>query len=130
MPVNLRTLVWLVLGKNLEQKPRRVERRGPPRDLRYRAWIRTLPCVACGSRWEIEAAHTGSDGGMAQKASDYSCVPLCRICHTSGRNAYHRVGKEEFERRSGIDFARLVRALNIAHQAECETSAGGDLWQL
>ena len=130
MPVNLRKLVWLVLGKNLEQKPRRVERRGPPRDSSYRAWIRSLHCVACGSRWEIEAAHTGSDGGMSQKASDFSCVPLCRICHTSGRNAYHRVGKEAFERTSGIDLARLVRALNIAHEAECQASAGGDLWPL
>jgi hypothetical protein len=114
MPVNLRTLVWVVLGRNLEPKPRRVERRGPPRDSRYRAWIRTLPCTACGSRWQIEAAHTGSDGGLSQKASDFSCIPLCRNCHTAGLNAYHRVGKEEFERMYRFDFVDLVRALNIA----------------
>ena len=125
MPVNLGTLVWLVLGRNSEPKPRRVERRGPPRDSCYRAWVRTLPCAACGSRWQIEAAHTGSEGGMSQKASDYSCVPLCRICHTVGRTAYHRIGKEAFERKWGIDFAEWVRALNIAYKAEREANAGG-----
>ena len=114
MELNSRTLVWLVLGRNSERKPRRKERRGPSRDSCYRAWVRTLPCVACGSRWQIEAAHTGSEGGMSQKASDYSCVPLCRSCHTAGRFAYHRVGRLEFETRYGVDFVDLVRALNIA----------------
>ena len=114
MAVSLRSLLWQVLGRNPEWKPRRVERRGPPRDSRYRAWIRTLPCATCGSAWQIEAAHTGSDGGTSQKASDYSCVPLCKDCHTAGRTAYHRIGKQEFERKYGIDFRALVRALNIA----------------
>jgi hypothetical protein len=114
MELNSRTLVWLVLGWNSERKPRRKERRGPSRDSCYRAWVRTLPCVACGSRWQIEAAHTGSEGGMSQKASDYFCVPLCRSCHTAGRTAYHRIGKLEFERKYGINFMDLVRALNIA----------------
>ena len=114
MALNLRTLVWLVLGRNLEPKPRRVPRRGPSRDSGYRTWIRTLPCAACGSRWQIEAAHTGCDGGMSQKASDYSCVPLCRSCHTAGREAYHRIGKLAFERKWGIDCFDLVRELNIA----------------
>ena len=114
MELNSRTLVWLVLGWNSERKPRRKERRGPSRDSCYRSWVRTLPCVACGSRWQIEAAHTGAEGGMSQKASDYSCVPLCRSCHTAGRTAYHRIGKLEFERKYGINFMDLVRALNIA----------------
>ena len=111
MALNLRTLVWLVLGRNMERRPRR-KRRGPARDWQYRAWIRTLPCAACGSRWCVEAAHTGSDGGMSQKASDFSCVPLCKDCHTSRPTAYHRVGKEEFQRNHGIDFIDMVRALN------------------
>jgi hypothetical protein len=51
---------------------------------------------------------------MSQKASDFSCVPLCRNYHTSGRTAYHRIGKLEFERKYGIDFFDLVRKLNIA----------------
>ena len=130
MGVNLRTLVWLVFRRKLESKPRRKERRGPARDSGYREWIRSLSCVGCGSRWQIEAAHTGPDGGMSQKASDYSCIPLCRSCHTTGRNAYHRVGKEQFERSHGFDCAEVVRALNIVHKAEREVNAGGvRIWQ-
>lgn len=123
MPLNVRTLVWLVLGRNLEWSPRR-KRRGPPRDARYGAWIRTLACVACGRRSQVEAAHTGSDRGMSQKASDYSCVPLCFNCHTGGNDAFHRLGKEAFERKHGIDCATVVRALNAAYRRQRESQEG------
>ena len=48
------------------------------------------------------------------KPSDYSCIPLCRNCHTAGSGAYHRIGKLAFERKWGIDCFDLVRELNIA----------------
>jgi hypothetical protein len=83
------------------EPPRETRREQPARDWEYRAWIRTLPCAVCGSTRYVEAAHTGSDGGMSQKSSDHSCVPLCRSCHTAGPNGYHRIGKREFERRHG-----------------------------
>jgi hypothetical protein len=126
MELDLRAVVWLLWKPYLERKPQRQNERqkeiqkqrkvrnGPPRDPAYRAWIRTLPCTICGATWRVEAAHTGFDGGMSQKASDYSCVPLCKNCHTSGTNAYHRLGKLKFERHHGIVFADLVRALNKA----------------
>jgi hypothetical protein len=113
MALNLGWLVWRVWGREPVRKMRR-PRYGPARDWKYRAWIRTLPCAACGSFRQIEAAHTGSDGGMAQKASDYSCVPLCGDCHTAGPSAYHRVGKRAFERRHGLKFKTIVRRLNHA----------------
>jgi hypothetical protein len=112
MALNLRTVIWLVWGRNPQPKPLRVERRCPPRDARYRAWIRAMPCAACGSLRQVEAAHTGSDGGMSQKAGDYSCVPLCWICHTGGRSAYHRIGRRAFERTNGIALEELVSELN------------------
>jgi hypothetical protein len=107
-----------------ERKPpvkakRATPRRGPERDKDYKAWIRTLPCCACGAEERSEAAHTGSDGGMAQKASDLSCVPLCRDCHTQAPGAHHRVGKEIFERRHGLSFAGIVARLNREWQARC-----------
>jgi hypothetical protein len=114
MGYNLGWLLWHVFGRNPQRERRGTPRRGPVRDWRYRAWIRTLPCAACGSQCQIEAAHTGTDGGMSQKASDHSCVPLCRSCHTAGPNAYHRIGKREFEQRHGLQFAVLVRQLNRA----------------
>jgi hypothetical protein len=66
-----------------------------------------------------KAAHTGTDGAMSQKASDYSCVPPCADCHTQAPGAYHRTSKGTFERRHGLCFARIVAELNHEWQARC-----------
>src|ERR1035438_9571510 len=100
-------LAHVVLGRKLPQRERIGPRSGPPRKGRdrnedYKAWVRTLPYCACGVENRSEAAHTGSDGGMSMKASDYSCVPLCADCHTRTPGAYHRVGKRAFEQRYEI----------------------------
>lgn len=94
---------WLYQQVHGRKPPRRsprraAGRRGPARDWRYRAWIRTLPCICCGSAFRVEAAHTGGDGGMQQKASDYSCIPACWECHTAAPYSHHR-DRAEFERR-------------------------------
>lgn len=83
----------------------------PARNWKYRAWIRTLPCAVCGSE-HAEAAHTGSDGGMSQKASDYTTIPLCADCHTQSPTSYHRIGRIAFEQMHDLDIAGLVRRLN------------------
>jgi hypothetical protein len=111
---------WLareVLGHDLPRKPPARERRGPARDADYRAFVRSFPCAACGSTRSVEAAHTGSDGGMSMKASDYSCIPLCPDCHRAGRFAYHRVGREAFLHHWRIDLRELVELLNAAWRA-------------
>ena len=126
MELELQALVWLLWKASAEQKAqRKMMRRGPDRDPRYRAWIRSLPCAVCGSKWRVEAAHTGTDGGMAQKASDYSCVPLCRYCHTGATGAYHRIGKREFERSYGINLVKLVEVLNLRWEDQ-EAKHGGE----
>jgi hypothetical protein len=66
-----------------------------------------------------EAAHTGTDGGMSMKASDYSCVPLCPDCHTRAPGAYHRIGKQAFEREQGLSFAALAAQLQREWQGKC-----------
>ena len=66
-------------------------RRGRERNNAYLAWIRTLPCVACKREGRSEAAHVGTDGGMSQKASDLTCIPLCSDCHTQQPDSYHRI---------------------------------------
>lgn len=105
---------WLmreIWGWDIPRKPAQRETKAggssPARDFKYRAWIRTLPCALCGSQ-PSAAAHTGTDGGMKQKASDYSCVPLCPDCH----HHYHNSGKRHLEEHGGLDFAELVRRLN------------------
>ena len=52
----------------------------PTRDTFYRLYIRTFPCCACGQSWWVEAAHTGPHA-LSRKASDATCIPLCRKCH-------------------------------------------------
>ena len=84
------------------------------------AWIRTLPCIACGVEGRSEAAHTGTDGGMSMKASDYSCVPLCSDCHTQAPGAYHRVGKRVFE--------RAARAFVRGHRGAAQSGVEGQVW--
>jgi cytochrome c553 len=82
------------------------------RDYKYLAWIRSLPCAACGMERASEAAHTGSDGGMRIKASDTSCIPLCPRCHRTGSKAYHTIGRPAFEREHGLDIDALVAQLS------------------
>lgn len=74
---------------------------GPPRDPEYRSWVASLPCVVpyCGFQ-PCHAAHTGHDGGMRQKSSDYSCVPLCPFHHLM---VFHTNGRKDFEARYGVN---------------------------
>lgn len=90
-----------------DRKPPRRRRTGSARDYKYRAWIRSLPSAVSGYRG-CEACHTGSDGGMSMKASDYSCIPLTPTEHVE----YHQIGKESFERKHGINCAQTVERLN------------------
>ena len=116
-------LAHAVLGRKLPQRerigPRSVPRKGPARDEGYKDWIRTLACCGCGVERRSEAAHTGTDGGMSMKASDYSCVPLCAECHTQAPGAYHRIGKRDFERLHGLSFAALVARLQREWRERC-----------
>lgn len=82
------------------------------RSWRYLAWIRSLPCASCGQDPAGEAAHTGSDGGMSMKASDYSAVPLCPNCHSMSSDSYHVLGRDDFERRHSLDLAAIRKRLN------------------
>jgi hypothetical protein len=91
-------------------KPLPAKRKGPARretplrDPDYKRWIRTLPSVVSGATG-CDPAHTGSDGGARQKASDDSCVPLTRAEHEE----YHALGREAFARRYGLDVPALCR---------------------
>ena len=110
-------LAWAVHSRKPQRRAPSPTRKGPPRDEAYLAWIRAMPCIACGAAGRSQAAHTGSDGGMSQKASDYSCVPLCADCHTQASGAYHRIGKRAFEQRMGLVFALIVDQLNAGWRA-------------
>lgn len=112
----LRYLRFAVLGiVNHPRQPRRYRSgKGPARNWRYREWIRSMACAACLSTYRVEAAHTGSDGGTGLKSSDYSCIPLCRDCHTMTPESYHRHtgGRDGFENCWHIKIVEIVSRLN------------------
>ena len=83
----------------------------PSRNSRYLAWIRTLPCVVCGSRKGIEAAHTGPHG-LGQKSPDSSAIPLCYKHHRTANDSYHRLGARRFAEAHNLDLPAIVRRLN------------------
>ena len=84
----------------------------PVRNPRYLAWIRTQPCLVCGSTRWIEAAHTGPHG-LGQKSPDTSAVPLCARHHRTGNDSYHRLGPRGFGEVHSLDLASIVRRLNL-----------------
>lgn len=59
-------------------KKSRGVRRGPWRSEKFRRWIASHGCCVCMR--PSQAAHTEL-GGMSQKGSDASCVPLCPRHH-------------------------------------------------
>ncbi len=107
-----RWLAYAVHEKRIRKPPERADTsRGPARDYRYRAWIRTLPCAACGKENGIEASHTGPHG-FNQKASDYTCIPLCLKHHRIGARALDRIGRRRFEYEFDLSISQLVLRLN------------------
>src|SRR5215471_16278683 len=85
--------------------PRTVANRKPKPDSHRRrqhlAFVRQLPCVACGKAAPSEAAHvrTGTDGGTGVKPGDRYAVPLCTACHAK----QHRIGELTFRSALRID---------------------------
>jgi len=73
--------------------------RGKPKPNLHRrgqhlAFLRQLPCVACGKAAPSEAAHvrTAADGGVGMKPADRYAVPLCTTCHVK----QHQMGELPF----------------------------------
>jgi len=80
----------------------------PERDKKYRAWVRTHPCLACGISGEIITDHHIESLGTGIKCSDYLTVSLCNDHHRAverSRDAFEHFYmldlKEEAERLKG-----------------------------
>ena len=95
----------------------------PARSRKYLDWIRTLPCLCCGAK--AEAAHTGSHG-MAQKASDFSAVPLCWWHHREGGCAIHK-GVRAFVAFWQLDLALVVETLNRWYESDSDRQYAAEM---
>lgn len=88
--------------------------RKPVRDSKYLAWVRSWPCIACGTvRRAREAMHIGPHG-MGQKASDLDTLPGCRVCHRE----LHKLGPMRFQVLHGLDFAEAIATLQDLYVKE------------
>ena|SRR5712664_3995470 len=94
--------------------PRTVLKGKPKANLRrqaqHLAFVRQLPCTACGCcGTPSEAAHVraGTDGGVGMKPSDRYSVSLCTTCHVR----QHRIGELSFWSGLGIDPLNLALRL-------------------
>ena len=114
------------------KRPARIERHVPlpsrkPNERerpRHRAYINTLPCIACGRAGPSECAHirAGTDGGMGYKPADRFCLPLCgpNGCHAR----QHAIGEMSFWGALGIDpldYAARLWAVTGDHDAGLRT---------
>ena len=79
----------------------------PSRSPQHLAFIRSLPCLVCGSRRNVEAAHFPGARGMGQKRSDFETGPLCRIHHAE----QHRIGWPRFVQTYDLDLAEILKEL-------------------
>lgn len=97
------------------------------RDKQFLAALHHLPCLRCGSRTGVEAAHirltskeweerTGvrTGAGGAEKPSDRWCLPLCSRCHRTGPDAEHAIGTRRFYEEWGIDPHEIANDLYAA----------------
>lgn len=97
----------------------------------YLQWLRRLPCVACGSRERVEAAHVragyASAGwrptGMMEKPDDARAVPLDALCHREGPDAQHRSSERAWWSARGIDPPDLCAALRKAYETDQDGEA-------
>lgn len=94
------------------------------RDKAYKGFIAALPCIACArdgvTRYGVEVAHVrhGFPGwrptGMAEKPSDFRCVPICAEHHRTAPDAQHQMREDRWWARLGVNPVTLCADLVLA----------------
>lgn len=83
-------------------------------DVNHLAFVRTLPCLACGGPGGTAHHLTVDRYRMGRKAGDNLVVPLTERCHNMHPNSLHVVGERAFWNRLGIDPRPAARELYAA----------------
>jgi hypothetical protein len=55
---------------------------------------------------------------MGQKADDHQAISLCAVCHRTGPNAFHRIGKRAWEALYGPQREHAERTRAILHETD------------
>ena len=99
--------------------PSRKNRGGRREERDHLSFIRKLPCVICGKRMGVEAAHLRMASpvhgkgvtGMGTKPSDCWTTPLCAEHHRTDADSQHNGSEADFWDRHGIDPFALATSL-------------------
>lgn len=96
------------------RKKQKMGLREPPqyRSASYMQYVRGFECAILGKHdclGRIESHHVrqGTDGGAAQKPSDWWCVPLCSGAHEE----LHRIGQAAFDAKYKIKCKEVAQAI-------------------
>lgn len=83
-----------------------------PRDKKYLAFIREQPCLIHGCNGvPVDPAHGPGRRGAALKASDWTCLPLCRKHHDEQGS-----GIKSFQQRYQFDwYAEAFKLMHLYH---------------
>lgn len=118
-------------SKSLLKRTRLAQRRAKQRKTKtlvrcraHLAFVRTLPCIACGEHRGIYAHHHRAmgGGGTGIKPSDTTCVPLCPLCHIEVHRSA-RVGlldereTDAYLRHMANEIAKASRAAGVLPEA-------------
>ena len=85
-------------------------RKDKPRDSKYMAFIKSMPCAVCWvgeQSTPTEVAHVG-ERGLGVKSDDRETIPLCIVHHRTGAAAHHVLGKN-FWQFHQVDKTRLLQ---------------------
>lgn len=103
---------------NLAGLPPQTKAEKVPRDPAYLRAVKEMACAACGKPGPSDAHHCRDQPpfnerhiyrqlpGAGRKSSDYDCVPLCKTCHQTGPEAYHR-NRGAFHAIYGPDYSMI-----------------------
>lgn len=95
-----------------------VPKKNALRSATYRRWVASLPCAVCRLAGPSQCAHSDVGKGLAVKATDATCYPLCadqpgRLgCHSriGASGVLGRDWRRAAEARYSTETARLARA--------------------
>ena len=86
------------------------------KDPKRLAAIHDLPCsLSYLKGWKQSTpteAHHKHGGGMGRKSSDLLTMSLAREHHTSGKNAFHKIGRVAFEELHNCTQDDLIKITN------------------
>lgn len=90
---------------------------------RWYRFVKTRRCAGCGEHPPVDAAHvrvllSAKTGALLPRShigrAAFSCIPLCRECHSR----QHEIGEEAFAAEKELDYGRVLATNLVAHYVE------------